>query len=784
MQEIKEDEIIKGITMFKSLFKKFTNNDIKEEKYSYKKDARFGIIAASNAPDKWVKSTCGYCGVGCGLYIGVKDGKPVRTKGDPEHFVSKGTLCPKGLTEHEMVTSNNRVTSPMIRKNGILVKSSWDEVFSHTSAKFKNIQKRYGKNAVACISTGQFLTEDFYTLGKFVQLGLESNNYDGNTTLCMASAVMGYKQTFGSDGPPSSYEDFSYADVIMLIGANIADNHPILKLHIAKNKANTGKKPYIIVIDPRHSKTANMADKFVPIKPRSDLALMNGLCYIILEQGWEDKKFIDERTSGYKEFRANIMKNYPPQEVAIITGLEVKKLYELAKIYAGSSAVLSAWTMGVNQSSIGTDTVSSICNLALITGNLGRKGASPFSITGQCNAMGTREFGFTSSIPGYRNFANIKDRLDFASIINVPVDLIPKKRGYSYPQIIDAIDKGEIKALWVTATNPLVSFPDQNKLRRALNKLELLVVQDAFMSETALEADVIFSAATWSEKEGTYTNSERRCNYANKAVEPLGDTKSDANIVMEFSKYFEGKYELLFKNFKTSEDIFNEIKKVSAGQLCDYSGMSYKKITDLGGIQWPCNETYPNGKKRLYTKGFKCKTDDGKAKLLSVNWQPLSESCNKDFPLNLNTGRTVEQWHTRTKTKTISLLNDLAPEASVEINPIDAQELQVKSGDRIKIGNSRGVVEKLIVKVTQVVRAGDIFVPFHYSEQLINNLTIAQFDPKSFEPNFKQCAVNIYSDKCPQGISYKEEQVSGQLELQSTKIYEEIKINKMQSIKG
>jgi len=767
--------------MFKSLFKKLTNNDIKEDKYSYTKDAKFGTIAKNNAPDKWVKSTCGYCGVGCGLYIGVKDGKPVRTKGDPDHFVSKGTLCPKGLSEHEMVTSDNRISTPMIRKNGTLQKASWDEVFTHTSDKFKAIQEKHGKGAVACISTGQFLTEDFYTLGKFMQLGLESSNYDGNTTLCMASAVMGYKQTFGSDGPPASYEDFSHADVIMLIGANIADNHPILKLHIAKNKATTGKKPYIIVVDPRHSKTANMADKFVPLNPRSDLALMNGLCYIILEQGWEDKKFIDERTSGYKEFRKNIMKNYPPQEVAIITGLEVKELYELAKIYASSSAVLSAWTMGVNQSSIGTDTVSAICNLALITGNLGRKGASPFSITGQCNAMGTREFGFTSSIPGYRNFANIQDRIDFANIVNVPVDLVPKKRGYSYPQIIDAILNDEIKALWITATNPLVSFPDQNKLKKAFDKLELLVVQDAFMSETAQVADVIFSAATWSEKEGTYTNSERRCNYAKKAVEPLGDTKSDANIVIEFSKYFPGKYELLFEHFKTSEDIFNEIKAVSAGQLCDYSGMSYKLIEKLGGIQWPCNEKYPEGKKRLYTKGMQCKTNDGKAKLLPVDWQPLSESCNKDFPLNLNTGRTVEQWHTRTKTKSIAILNDLAPEAWVEINPKDAAELQVKSGDRIKIGNKRGSVEELIVKITEVVRPGDIFVPFHYSEQLINNLTIPDFDPKSFEPNFKQCAVNIYSDKCPEGIKFKEEQVAGQIELQTTKIYEEVKIKTTQT---
>ena len=744
--------------MFKNIINKFINNDIKEEKYSYKKDKKFGLISANNAPDKWVKSTCGYCGVGCGLYIGVKDGKAVRTKGDPEHFVSKGTLCPKGLSEHEMLNSSNRVSSPMIRKNNKLQDVSWDEAFKHTSDKFKQIQEKYGKKAVACISTGQFLTEDFYTLGKFIQLGLQTNNYDGNTTLCMSSAVMGYKQTFGSDGPPASYEDFSHADVIMLIGANIADNHPILKLHIAKNKKTTGKKPYIIVVDPRFSKTANMADKYLPINPRSDLALMNGLCYIILEQGWEDKSFIKNKTSGFKEFEKNIKKNYKPADVAIITGIEVKELYNIAKIYATSDAALSAWTMGVNQSSIGTDTVSSICNLALITGNLGKKGAAPFSITGQCNAMGTREFGFTSSIPGYRNYANLQDRIDFANIIDVPLEIVPKQRGYSYPQIIDAILNDEIKALWVCATNPLVSFPDQNKLRKALKKLDILVVQDAFMSETAQTADVIFSAATWGEKEGTYTNSERRCNYAQKAVEPLGKCLSDANIVIEFSKYFDGKYEQLFKHFKTSEDIFNEIKKVSKGQLCDYSGMSYSKIKDLGGIQWPCNEKYPNGKKRLYTDGFECKTEDGKAKLLAVNWKPLSETCSKEFPLNLNTGRTVEQWHTRTKTKTIDILNDLAPEAWVEINPIDAKKLEVNSGDRIKIGNKRGNVEELIVKVSQSVRSGSVFVPFHYNEQLINNLTIPEFDEKSFEPNFKQCAVNIYSQKHPEGLQIDEQE--------------------------
>ena len=744
--------------------KDFLGVDIKNEKYALADDKKFGKVALKNAPDNWVRSTCGYCGVGCGLYIGVKDGKPVYTKGDPAHPVNKGTLCPKGLSEHEMVQSDNRYTRPMVRKNGQLVSSTWDDAFKTTSDKFKEIQAKHENGAVAIVSTGQLLTEEFYTLGKFVQLGLKTNNYCGNTTLCMASAVMGYKQTFGSDGPVGCYEDFSHADVIMLIGANIADNHPILKLHIAKNKKTTGKKPTIIVVDPRFSKTANMADMYVPINPRSDLALMNGLCHIILEQGWENEKFINGRTSGFKEFRKHILENYKPQDVANITGIDVKDLYELARVYAKAPKAMSAWTMGVNQSSIGTDTVSSICNLALITGNLGREGATAFSITGQCNAMGTRETGFTSSLPGYRNFASSYDREEYATLVNVPVEDVPTKRGYSYPQIIDAIEAGEIKALWLVATNPLVSFPDQKKLRRALNKLELLVVQDAFKSETSLKADVVFSAATWSEKEGTYTNSERRCNYARKAVEPLADTKSDFNIVLEFSKYFEGVNERLYPSWKEPRDAFNEWKKVSSGRLCDYSGMSYELIEELGGIQWPCNEKYPKGKARLYDESMPCPTDDGKAKLLALDWLPLSEPCNSNFPLTLNTGRTVEQWHTRTKTKTISILNDLAPEAWIEINPVDAKKLEVSNGDRIDISSMRGRINDIIVKESQNIRQGSIFVPFHYNEQLINTITKAEFDPKSFEPNYKQCAVQLHSIKVPNGIVLKENEIAGSLE--------------------
>ena len=747
--------------MFEKI-KDFLGLDIKEEKYELVDDPFFGKVAKEKAPEKWVRSTCGYCGVGCGLYIGVKNGDPVYVKGDPDHPVNMGTLCPKGLSEHEMVRAPTRLPGAMVKSGDGFKQVEWSEAFKRVSDKFKEVQAKHGKRSVAVISTGQLLTEEFYTLGKFVQLGLETNNYDGNTTLCMASAVMGYKQSFGSDGPPGCYEDFCHAEVIMLIGANIADNHPILKLHIAKNRKVRGKKPTIIVVDPRHSKTANMADIYLPIKPRTDLAFINGLCYIIHEQGWMDEKFISERTDGYREFIKEIQK-YPPQEVAHITGIDVKTLYEVARLYAGAEAAMSAWTMGVNQSAMGTDTVSAIVNLALMTGNLGKPGGAPMSITGQCNAMGTRESGFTSSIPGYRNFASKEDREEYAKIVGVPAELVPSARGYAYPQIIEAIERGEIKALWVVATNPLVSFPDQKRLRAALKKLEILVVQDSFMSDTAKVADVLFGAATWSEKSGTYTNSERRCNLAKKSVPNYKDSKSDFEIVVEFSKYFEGKYELLFNGWNGPEDAFEEWKRVSRGRLCDYSGMTYEKIEKLGGIQWPCDEEHPEGTKRLYYEGMATPNEGGKPKFIFSEWKPMEEDICSSFPLILNTGRTVEQFHTRTKTGTIKILEDLAPEAWVELSPKDAAKLQVKSGDRISLSSERGRVDDVVVRVTEAVREGNVFVPFHFNEQLVNTLTQSLFDPKSFEPNYKQTAVQLHSQKVPEGIPFEKEEVAGAL---------------------
>lgn len=425
---------------------------------------------------------------------------------------------------------------------------------------------------------------------------------------------------------------------------------------------------------------------------------------------------------------------------------------------------------------MGTDTVSSIINLHLLTGHIGREGAGPFSITGQCNAMGTRESGFTSSLPAYRNFGDEKALKEYASIVNVPEEIIPTQRGYKYAELIDAIDRGEIKALWVVATNPLVSFVNQEKLRKTFSKLDMLVVQDAFLGDTAQIADVVFAAATWGEKEGSYTNSERRCNRANKAVEPVGEAKSDFDIVVEFSRYFSGVNEMLFSGWESPQDAFEEWKKVSRGQLCDYSGMSYELMEELGGVQWPCNEQNPQGTKRLYTPDIPFRTKDSKANFVCAEWHPMAEPVSSSFPAILNTGRTVEQWHTRTKTRDIDILNNLVPEAWVDINPKDAKQLKVKSGDRISISSVRGRVDDVIVRVTGSVASGSVFVPFHFNTTLVNALTNESFCPKSGEPNFKQTAIQLHSSEVPNGLKFQEQEISGAI-THTKVVYEGVKVS-------
>ena len=720
--------------------------DIQKDKYAYDLDEQFGWMAKAKIPDRWVATTCGYCSVGCGMFLGVKDGKAVSVRGNPDHPVNEGRLCPKGLAEHYAISTPNRAKWPLFKVGKRKFKRvSWDWAIRTMVDRFRMIQMRYGREALGVISTGQLVTEEFYALGKLIQLGFRTNNFDGNTTLCMASAVSGYKRSFGSDGPPGSYEDLEKSDLIFLMGANIADNHPILCFRLEKNPHKI-----LMVADPRVTKTAMMADLYLPVKPRSDIALLNGMMHVILKAGKEDLDYIAKHTSGFEKLSAHLEK-YTPEYVSEVTGLTPDQIRKAAFLYADAEAPFIGWTMCVNHSTQGTETVNAICDLALITGNIGRIGASPFSITGQCNAMGTRESGFTSSLPGYRKFEDVNHRTELASLWNIEEELIPKARGMAYPDMIEGVLRGKIKGLWIIATNPLVSFPNQNYLLEALERLEFLVVQDGYHPIPTSEiAHLVLPAAVWGEKEGTYTNSERRVSKVNAAVPPPGEAKPDFEIFLMIAKEL-GVYDRLFSGWTEPEHAFQEWKKISRGRLCDYSGLTYGLIEQHGGIQWP----FPNGSTRspdeavpLYQDGV-FQTEDGRARLWAVENEAPPESPDEDYPFLLNTGRTVEHWHTRTKTGQIPILNRLSPEAWVEMNPRDARKLKLEQGDYVRVVSRRGSVQRVVLRVTETIAPGQIFIPFHYAEANVNNLTLNACDPFSREPNYKQAAVRVEKSQTP-----------------------------------
>ena len=711
---------------------------------TYRPDSVGGMMNESRKPERWVRTTCGYCSVGCGMLLGVRGNDAVSVMGDPDHPVNTGRLCPKGLAEHHILAADGRLTTPLIRHRADESQepATWDEAIGTMVGGFRRLLREHGPDSVAVISTGQLVTEEFYALGKLVRLGLGLRHHDGNTTLCMSSAVAGYKRSFGSDGPPGCYEDLDEADCILLVGANIADNHPLLAPRMLDNRDAT-----VIVVDPRVTKTAAMADLHLPVRPRSDITLLNGMIKLLIDEGLVDTDYVARHTDGYEELAAHVAA-YDLDRVAAETGLDAALLRQATLAFGRAERAFVGWTMGVNHSVQGTETVTLLNTLCLLTGNVGRPGAAPMSITGQCNAMGVRETGGTASLPGYRSYDDLADRAELAALWGLPLDRIPSARGRAYPDIIVGILDGTIKGLWIIATNPPVSFPNRGRLEQALRNLDLLVVQDGFETPTTVLADVVLPAAIWGEKEGTYTNSERRVSRVRKAVEPPGMSRSDFDIFLTVAE-LAGVRDELYPGWTGPEDAFDEWRRVSAGRLCDYSGISWDGIDAAGSAQWPCpaGETHsptdaPAGRPRLYTDG-RFPTPSGRARLWCVSPQPISDAVDERFPFLLNTGRTVEHWHTRTKTGRVPVLEKLAPEGWVEVNPGDARRLGVRPGDHVRLMSRRGRLEGIPVRVTATVREGEVFVPFHYDELCINRLTVDEFDPISREPNYKQAAVHI-----------------------------------------
>ncbi|MDH5407347.1 MAG: nitrate reductase [Gammaproteobacteria bacterium] len=687
----------------------------------------------------WKYTTCGYCSTGCSIEVGVDvNGEAITSRGVGSADVNRGKLCLKGIFEHELFRSSGRGRVPLMRNRFYepFKETSWDKALDHSASEIKRIQETYGRDAFAIVSTGQIMTEEFYTLGKLARGVLGTNNYDGNTTLCMASAVSGYKRSFGSDGPPGCYDDFEHTDCLMAFGSNLPEQHPIIFWRL--KQALEKRKFPVIVVDPRVTMLAQMADIHLPVTPGTDVVLINSLMHVMLDEGLEDREYINSNTSGYDEF-IKVVQKYNPGMAAKICGIDEDTIRNVARTYARADAAMSIWTMGINQSTHGSDGVVNINNMNLITGNIGKPGGTSLSITGQCNAMGTREWSSCSGLPGYRVLEKEKDREDIASFWGIDPEFFPKKRGLFMTDIFPAIETGQIKGLWIVATNPMTSMPNTARIRKTLEKLEFLVVQDAYEDmETNEYSHVYFPAAIWAEKEGCFTNTERRVNLIRNVIKPYAQSKPDLWIFNEMAKRFEQGQKIKFP--ETTEGVFDELKQLSKGRMLDYSGMSYEKIESQRGIQWPCTDGAETGSPRLYTNG-KFQHDDGKAKLIPLAFIDNNERPDDDYPFWLNTGRVVEHFHTRTRTGKVGNLNKFSPTPYMEMNPDAAKELDITHGSYARLTSRRGDAV-VMVQLTQRVAPNSVFIPFHFHE-CVNRISLGLLDPYSRQPAYKQCAVKV-----------------------------------------
>ncbi|MFV2057758.1 MAG: molybdopterin oxidoreductase family protein [Thiohalomonadales bacterium] len=702
--------------------------------------------------EKWVYTTCGYCSTGCSIEVGLNaKGEAVASQGVGGADVNRGKLCLKGIFEHELFNSANRGKTPLLREKiyDDYKPVSWDQALDKSASEIQRIQETYGRDSFAIVSTGQILTEEFYTLGKLARGVIGTNNYDGNTTLCMASAVSGYKRSFGSDGPPGCYDDFSHTDCLIAFGSNLPEQHPIIYWRL--KQALEKRKFPVIVVDPRVTMFAQFADMHLPITPGTDLVLLNSLAHVIVKEGLADQSYIDAHTSGAEEFNA-LIEQYDPVTAAAICGIDEDTIRHVARLYAKCDAAMSIWTMGINQSTHGSDGVAAINNLNLITGNIGKPGGTSLSITGQCNAMGTREWSSCSGLPGYRALEKEQDRIDIAKFWGIDPAFFPTKRGLFQTDIFPAIETGTIKGLWIIATNPMTSMPNTPRIRKTLEKLEFLVVQDAYSDvETTEYAHVYFPGAIWAEKEGVMTNTERRVNLIRNVLKPHEESKPDLWIFSQMAKRFPNGAKITFP--ETASKVFDEMRELSKGRFLDISGMTHEKIEKNRGLQWPCatgKESEKIGSQRLYANGD-FQHADGKAHLLALPFIDNNEKPDTEYPFWLNSGRVVEHFHTRTRTGKIGNLNKFSPTPYMEMNPDSALALGIEHMTYARLTSRRGD-SVVLVQLTQRVARNMVFIPFHFHE-CVNRLTLGLLDPYSRQPAFKHCAVRIEAVKQQQAAA-------------------------------
>ncbi len=693
--------------------------------------------------DTTTTAVCGYCATGCGLRMHLRDDEAVGLTPETVYPVNLGMACPKGWEALRVLDSDQRATAPLIRgPDGEMKSVTWDEALSVFTNRFKAIQSKHGNDSVAFLSTGQLPCEEMALLGALAKFGMNIKHGDGNTRQCMATAVTAYKESFGFDAPPYTYEDFEQSDCLVFVGSNPCIGHPIMWERVLRNRNH----PEIIVIDPRRTETAMAATEHLQLKPKNDLALLYSITHHLISQDLIDETFVEAHTSGFERLREHVS-FFKPESVSQYAGVSADQIRKTAEIIGTRKAVSLWWTMGVNQSYQGTRTAQAIINIALITGNIGRPGTGANSITGQCNAMGSRLWSNTTNLFGHHRFEDAGDRKKVADAVGIDVDEIPHEGSWSYDRIVEGIRNDEIKGLWVIATNPAHSWIDQEDVRGLLNKLDFLVVQDMYRTtETARHADLLLPAAGWGEKEGTFINSERRYGLLKKVRKAPGKALADFSIFRAIAQYWG--VGPMFAKWDSPESVFRIMQNASRGTACDITGIDgYAHIDACGGIQWPWTESdasdgqQPSTHRRLFADG-KFFHECGRARLMIDDVSPLPEPPDDSYPIMLLSGRgTVSQWHTQTRTSQSPMLRKLYPnEPYIEMNPQDADTIGVENGDPVRIQSRRGAAVASAC-VTPTVAKGQAFMPMHY--EATNQLTLRHFDPHSRQPSYKDCAVRI-----------------------------------------
>jgi len=707
-----------------------------------------------------VHSQCPYCGVGCGLELmppAVKgqavrrdaEGNPMWTaRGDRTHPSSLGQVCIKGATVGETL-ARGRLHEPLFRANleDPFTPISWDAALETITSHINtSVNRRGDANGIAMYGSGQFHTEDYYLAQKLLKGALGTNNFDANSRLCMSSAVAGYTRSLGSDGPPSCYEDLDHCSVAFLIGTNTAECHPVLFQRLLKRKKRNPGSVTIVVVDPRRTDTAKAADLHLPIAPGSDLALLHGIAHLVLRENGQDPAFIDDHTENYDAF-FDIAARWTPRRVARFCNIPEKRLRDVAQLFHRRERVLSLWSMGVNQRREGTAVVQGIINLHLLTGQIGKEGTGPFSLTGQPNAMGGREAGGLSHLlPGYRLVTNDQHRAEVETAWGIEPGSISSAPGLAAWQQIEAMERGELDLWWVAATNPLVSMPDLDRVKAAMHNCPLVVVSEAYAdSETSHYAHLLLPAAQWSEKAGAMTNSERRVTYCPAYRRHFGESRPDWEVFAEvgrrlgFQEHFD---------YGSAAEVYAEFTQLTKGRLCDVSGLSHELLNQEGPQQWP----YPVGAeptpvaKRLYSD-HTFATTSGRARFGTDQPLGLAEPPCDTYPLVLTVGRYLGQWHTMTRTGKVERLQKMHPEPLLEVHPTDAQELKLRNGELAAISSRRGHLTAK-VKLTDRIRPGSVFLPMHWGftqDQACeaNALMHDQACPISKQPELKACAVIV-----------------------------------------